>query len=245
MTLLKIECLKLRRARLWLPLMILPLLSVLYGSINFAGNQEVLKSQWLSLWTQVYLFYGSFFFPCMIGIVCAYVWYSEHKHNTIKLLLTSAYSLRQIIWAKMIVAFGLVMLSQAYFLVLYSLSGFFFHFTMAYPLELIFWALAASLFSLALIAIQSYLSLVVKSFAPPVALSMLLGLGGFILTAQNVVPELGYVLASSKLASLMNQMESVHLALPMTMWLRFIVYSALIVLLSVFLQRKYLKRQLR
>ncbi|MBF7094600.1 ABC transporter permease [Streptococcus sp. HF-1907] len=245
MTLLKIECLKLRRARLWLPLMILPLLSVLYGSINFAGNQEVLKSQWLSLWTQVYLFYGSFFFPCMIGIVCAYVWYSEYKHNTIKLLLTSAYSLRQIIWAKMIVAFGLVMLSQAYFLVLYSLSGFFFHFTMAYPLELIFWALAASLFSLALIAIQSYLSLVVKSFAPPVALSMLLGLGGFILTAQNVVPELGYVLASSKLASLMNQMESVHLALPMTMWLRFIVYSALIVLLSVFLQRKYLKRQLR
>lgn len=245
MTLLKIECLKLRRARLWLPLLILPLLSVLYGSINFAGNQEILKSQWLSLWTQVYLFYGSFFFPCMIGIVCAYIWYGEHKHNNLKLLLTSAYSLNQIIWAKMLVAFGLVMLSQVYFMALYSLSGFFFHFTMAYPLELILWALVASLFSLALVAIQSYLSLVVKSFAPPVALSMLIGLGGFILSAQNIFPELGYLLASSKLASLMNQMESVHLALPMAVWLRFIVYSVLIVLLSVFLQRQHLKNQMK
>ncbi|WP_317334570.1 ABC transporter permease [Streptococcus orisratti] len=245
MTLLKIECLKLRRARLWLPLLILPLLSVLYGSINYAGNQGILKKEWLSLWTQVYLFYGSFFFPCMIGIVCAYIWYGEHKHNNIKLLLTSAYSLKQIIWAKMLVAFTLVMLSQVYFLGLYSLSGFFFHFKMAYPLELLGWNLIATLFSIALVAIQSYLSLVIKSFAPPVALSMLVGLGGFILTAQNLIPELGNVLASLKLALLMNQMNTAHVSLPFDMWLRFILYSALIVMLSVHLQKSHLKGQMK
>lgn len=245
MTLLKIECLKLRRARLWLPLLILPLLSVLYGSVNYAGNQGILHKEWLSLWTQVYLFYGAFFFPCMIGIVCAYIWYGEHKHNNIKLLLTSAYSLRQIIWAKMLLALALVMLSQVYFLGLYSLSGFFFHFKMAYPLELLGWNLIATLFSIALVAIQSYLSLVIKSFAPPVALSMLVGLGGFILTVQNLIPELGYVLASLKLASLMNQTDTAHIVLPMSMWLRFVIYSALIVLVSVFLQRRHLKRQMK
>ena len=149
------------------------------------------------------------------------------------------------IWAKMLVAFTLVMLSQVYFWGLYSLSGFFFHFKMAYPLELLGWNLIATLFSIALVAIQSYLSLVIKSFAPPVALSMLVGIGGFILTAQNIIPELGNVLASSTLALLMNQMNTAHVSLPFDMWLRFILYSALIVMLSVHLQKRHLKGQMK
>lgn len=241
MTLFKVEVLKLRRARLWLPLLIMPLLSILYGSLNYAGNQGILQKEWLSLWTQVYLFYGLFFFPCIVGIVCAYIWYGEHKHHNVKLLLTSAYSLRKIIWAKMLVAFVLVMLSQVYFLGLYSLSGLFFHFKMAFPLELIFWALVASCFSIGLVAIQSYLSLVVKSFAPPIALSMLVGILGFLLSVQNIIPELSYVLASSKLSSLMNQTNTTHLALPLCMWIRFIIYTTAIVTISLFLQKKHLK----
>lgn len=62
MNLIKIELLKLRRARFWLPLLVLPFLSVVYGSTNFAGNQSVLKQEWLSLWTQVYFFMEVFSF---------------------------------------------------------------------------------------------------------------------------------------------------------------------------------------
>ncbi|WP_236683005.1 ABC transporter permease [Streptococcus sp. X16XC17] len=145
---------KLKRSRIWLPIFILPLISVLYGSVNFAANRSVLQREWLSLWTQVYLFYGAFFFPCLIGIICAYIWYSEHKRNSLRLLLTSAFSLSQLIWAKMLLAFGLVLLSQIYFWVLYGISGLLFQFEMSFPLELFFWALITSLFSLVIVSIQ-------------------------------------------------------------------------------------------
>ena len=74
---------------------------------------------------------------------------------------------------------------------------------------------------------------------------MLVGFGGFILTAQNLIPELGNVLASSKLALLMNQMNTAHVSLPFDMWLRFVLYSALIVMLSVHLQKRHLKGQMK
>ncbi|WP_165209084.1 ABC transporter permease [Streptococcus tangpeifui] len=242
MALIKIELLKLRRARFWLPLLVLPLLSVVYGSVNFAGNIGVLKREWLSLWTQVYLFYGSFFFPGMIGIVCAYIWNSEHKRNSLKLLLTSAYSFSSIVWAKIIVAFGLILISQLYFLSLYAISGLLFKFEMAFPTPLLLWAILASLFSVSLVAIQTYLSLRIKSFAPPVALAMVIGVFGFILTAQHIVPELGYVLPFAKLAASMNQMTAVNPEITSFEWLRLILYTVLLVLGASFLQIRHLKK---
>lgn len=242
MTLVKIELLKLRRARFWLPLLILPLLSIIYGSVNFAGNIEILKREWLSLWTQVYLFYGSFFFPCMVGIICAYIWYSEHKNNSLKLLLTAAYSFSNIIWAKTAVAFGLIFLSQLYFLSLYAVSGLLFQFQMAFPVTLFLWTTLASLFSIALVAIQAYLSLRIKSFAPPVALSMIIGVVGFILTSQHVIPELGYLLPFAKLAASMNQMTSVNPEITSLEWLKLTVYATITMVLFVYLQRRHLKK---
>lgn len=244
-TLINIEWLKLKGSRIWLPILVLPLISVIYGSVNYAGNRGVLQHEWLSLWTQVYLFYGAFFFPCLIGIICAYIWYSEHKRQAIKLLLTSAFSFRDIIWAKMLVAFSLVMLSQLYFLSLYVISGLLFRFEMAFPLELLFWALLTSLFSLVLVAIQSYLSLRIASFAPPVALSMLLGIGGFVLSAQAIFPELAYLLASSKLSLAINQMTTPHLELPLADWARLVGYSVLLLVFFVTLQHRFLKKCLR
>lgn len=245
MTLIKIELMKLKGSRLWIPLLVLPLISVIYGSVNYAGNQSVLQREWLSLWTQVYLFYGLFFFPSLIGIVCAYIWHGEHKHNSLHLLLTSAYSFRQIIWAKVIVAFGLIILSQVYFLGLYGASGLFFHFQMAFPVELLIWAFVTSLFALPLVLIQTYFSLRIRAFAPPVALSMFLGVVAFLLSVQNVIPELNYLVASSKLASYINQATSVHLDISLAIWFRLIGYSALLVVLFSYLQKKYLRNLLK
>lgn len=244
MKLLKIELMKLKGSWIWLPLLVLPLISVIYGSMNYAGNQSVLQKEWLSLWTQVYLFYGMFFFPSLIGVVCAFIWHSEHKHNSLKLLLTSAFSFGELIWAKVIVAFGLILLSQVYFLVLYGVSGLFFHFKTVFPLELLFWAFVTSLFSLPLVFIQTYLSLRIKSFAPPVALSMLLGIFAFLMGVQNILPELNYLFASAKMASYINQATSVHLSLSMSVWLRLIGYSVVLTILFLQLQKRYLKHLL-
>ncbi len=60
---ISVELMKLRRSRIWLILMILPIISVLIGSVNFYLNQGVLKYEWYSLWSQVSLFYGEFFYP--------------------------------------------------------------------------------------------------------------------------------------------------------------------------------------
>ncbi|MGT2754518.1 ABC transporter permease [Streptococcus ovis] len=244
MTLIKIELMKLKGSWIWLPLLVLPLISVIYGSVNFAGNQSVLQREWLSLWTQVYLFYGMFFFPSLIGVVCAFIWHSEHKHNSLRLLLTSAYTFSQMIWAKVAVAFGLVLLSQVYFLVLYGVSGLLFHFQSAFPLELLFWAFVTSLFALPLVLIQNYLSLRIKSFAPPVALSMLLGVVAFLMGVQNIIPELNYLFASAKMASYINQATSVHLSLSAPVWLRLIGYSIILIILFTHLQKRYLKQLL-
>ncbi|MDW0060552.1 MAG: ABC transporter permease [Clostridioides difficile] len=76
------EILKLKNSFIWYVLLALPLISVLIGSGNFYLNQGILKKEWYSLWTQVSLFYGEFFFPILIAIFCAYICRLEHmNHN--------------------------------------------------------------------------------------------------------------------------------------------------------------------
>ena len=51
------EWLKLSHSRIWVILLILPIISVLIGSANFYLNQGVLKNEWYSLCSQVSLLY--------------------------------------------------------------------------------------------------------------------------------------------------------------------------------------------
>ena len=62
------EILKLKGSKIALPVILLPLISVLLGSGNFVANPHELVNGWYSLWTQVALFYGYFFYPIIISI---------------------------------------------------------------------------------------------------------------------------------------------------------------------------------
>lgn len=147
MSLLHIEWMKLKRSKIWLPILILPFFSIAYGSINYSANREILQSQWISLWTRVYLFYGSFFYPCLIALICAFIWHSEHKQGGVKLLLTSGTPLYKILFAKMVVANLVAFLAQAYFMLGFFIAGQFFHFSMPFPKVFIPWLLVITLFS--------------------------------------------------------------------------------------------------
>ena len=46
------ERLKLRRSPVWLAFIALPMISAFFGTFNYLNNIELLKSEWLSLWTQ-------------------------------------------------------------------------------------------------------------------------------------------------------------------------------------------------
>ena len=54
---LRAELIKLKRSSLWVIAVILPLLAVTTGSLNYWGNREVLDQAWASLFGQVFLFY--------------------------------------------------------------------------------------------------------------------------------------------------------------------------------------------
>ncbi|MGT2930666.1 hypothetical protein ACVR1G_10705 [Streptococcus dentasini] len=65
---------------------------------------------------------------------------------------------------------------------------------------------------------------------------------GFVLTAQDIVPELDYVLPFAKLAASMNQMTAVNPEITSFEWLRLVLYTVLIVLGASFLQIRHLKK---
>ena len=51
---LRAELIKLKRSSLWVIAVILPLLAVTTGSLNYWGNREVLDQAWASLFGQVF-----------------------------------------------------------------------------------------------------------------------------------------------------------------------------------------------
>lgn len=90
------EFLKLRHSRIGFVLVVLPLISMLIGCLNFYFNQGVLTNGWYSLWTQVSLFYGEFFLPILIAICCAYVCRLEHLNRNWNMLMTSPVSVSSV-----------------------------------------------------------------------------------------------------------------------------------------------------
>lgn len=245
MLFLKMEILKIRRSRLWLPLLVLPVLAILFGTGNYLGNREVLQREWLSLFTQVYLFYSMLFFPTLVGLLVAFVWHNEHKKNALKLMLVSRYSPLAMVMTKTGLVFGLVMVAQLFLLLLYGLVGAFLHFEMGFPWVLCAYTLAGTLFILPLIAIQSYLSLRVKSFALPVACAMGLGLIGFFVSAQSHIPELANVFAFSKITLVLNNLDSLMIDLAVGECLKMSGWSFLVTVGFSLLQLYYFEKMRR
>ena len=65
---LKLEFKKIKIINILLVSLIIPLLANAFGLINFMGNRETLINEWQSMWTQVSLFYFSFFYIPLIAI---------------------------------------------------------------------------------------------------------------------------------------------------------------------------------
>ncbi|NLQ79138.1 ATP-binding cassette domain-containing protein [Streptococcus mutans] len=74
------------------------------------------------------------------------------------------------------------------------------------------------------------------------ALSMIIGIFSFILTAQNIIPELGYILPFSKLAASMNHMTSVNPEITNLEWFKLGAYTVVIVLIFTSLQIRHLRK---
>ena len=207
---LKIEFKKLKLFSLLSTVLIIPLLANTFGTINYLQNQEVLKNKWESLWTQTSLFYFMFFIIPLISIIVSSLWSVEHKAG-LKLIRTSPLKNINFIIAKSIIAFIIIAFTQIYFLLLFVLSGKFICGLNIERLGLYIYYIGISILSsLPIIAIMNYLSLKIKSLGLIVLVSVLISIFGFGLVAQNIIPSLQNIIASSKLAITTNHFDLIN-----------------------------------
>ena len=192
---IRAELMKCRRSPVWLAFVVLPLFPAILGTVNYLGNLEVLQSQWYSLWTQHVLFASLFFLPAQLGVFCAWQWRLEHTDHNWNQAMTAPVPARDLYLAKLILAAGVSFLAQAAIGVLFVISGKLAGIDAPIPPELPGWLFFGGLGGVAVCALQLYLSLVIRAFAIPVAIALVGGIAGLMLTSQG----LGYAFPYSLL----------------------------------------------
>jgi hypothetical protein len=170
---LRAELVKLKRSSTWLIALILPLLAVTTGTVNLAKNIDLLDAGWASFTSQVVLFYGLLFFSMGIGVLTATVWRMEHRGTNWNLLLTTTRQPVRLVLAKIAAIAVPVAAMQAVLVVATFVSGrFVLHLEGAFPWQFALVCALAVVAALPLIAVQSLLSMLLRSFAAPVAICL-------------------------------------------------------------------------
>ncbi|WP_276881431.1 ABC transporter permease [Anaerococcus tetradius] len=229
---LKLEFKKIKIINILLVSLIIPLLANAFGLINFMGNRETLTNEWQSLWTQVSLFYFSFFFIPLIAIIIASLWATEHKAG-LKFIRLSPRKNIDFIIAKLIVAFIIISLCQIYFLALFYLGGKFIGGFSSINFNIYFYYIGLSiLLSLPIIAIFEALTIRLKSFGIIVLLSSIFTIIGFASAYQSLK-----IVGLSFLAIEANNFRFIS---PQNL-LELIVFALGEVLIFLYLANKFLK----
>lgn len=183
---MKTEQKKLKHSHLWLVFAGIPLLPTVLGGGNYLNNLEMLKSGWYSLWTQHSLFYASFFYGPLIAIYCSYIWRVEHLNYNWNSLMTMPTSERDIFLAKLLMALRCTVALQLWVGVLFILSGKIVGLPGLPPGEILFWLLRGSLGGIVTAALQLVLSMMIRSFAVPVAMALLGSVAGFLMSSKGM-----------------------------------------------------------
>uniref|UniRef100_UPI00280489BB ABC transporter permease n=1 Tax=uncultured Anaerococcus sp. TaxID=293428 RepID=UPI00280489BB len=176
---LKLEFKKIKFTNILLVSLIIPLLANAFGLINYMGNRETLTAEWQSLWTQVSLFYFSFFYIPLIAIVIASLWATEHKAG-LKFIRLSPQKNIAFAIAKISLAFIIICFCQIYFLALFYLGGKYIGGFSRIDFGIYFYYTGLSiLLALPIIGIFGTLAIRIRSFGIIVLLSTVFTMIGF------------------------------------------------------------------
>ena len=192
----------------WLPLLlavlVIPLLATSFGTFNYMGNRAILTHEWESLFTQIALFYFSFFYVPLIAIIVALLWQVEHKAGLNFIRLSSAKH-SQFIFAKCFLALAFVLIAQIFFFSCFFLAGRFVCGFSDLDFSLYFYYFFASIFlAIPAVFIFSALSIRMKSLGGVTLLSVALSMFGFLACAQQFIPMIENAFALNTLAYEMN-----------------------------------------
>lgn len=232
---LNAELQKCRRSPVWLAFLVLPIFPAILGTGNYLSNLDALGNGWYSLWSQHTLFSSMFFLPALLGVFCSWQWQLEHTDHNWNSFLTAPVPVRDLYAAKLILAAGVSVLAQGCIGVLFLLSGKIAGLSAPIPPELLSWLLYGALGGVAVCAVQLFLSLIIRAFAPPVALALIGGIAGLLFTARG----LGYAFPYSLLCLGMRANNPQMVLRPFSFLLSVLIYSIVFVFLALW----YLKRR--
>ena len=179
---IRMEQEKLRHSHLWLAFLVIPVIPAFMGGGNYLQNQGMLKAEWYSLWTQCSLFYSSFFYGPLIALYCAYIWRVEHLEHNWNRLMTMPVPVEEVFLSKLCLALGCTVFLQLWMWVLFTITGRVVGLDGMPPLEILLWLLRGSVGGMGIVALQLVLSMMIRSFAVPIALALLGSVLGLMLS---------------------------------------------------------------
>lgn len=182
---IRAELIKLRRSFIWIVFLLLPVISAVMGCFNYLQNLEILTSQWYSLWTQVTLFYSNFFFPPLIAVYCSYLWRLENFNHNRNALFTSPIPISTLYMSQFLAIAAITLATQLWIGCLYLIIGLLIGLPGLPPAQILFWLLRGCIGGLAIAALQLLLSAVWRSFALPIAIALLAGVFGVVVSSAG------------------------------------------------------------
>ena len=164
------EFVKLKRSMSLAIVIILPTVLAVTGVVNTLVDGNPLEDGWHTLWLRAVVFYGLFPLAIGIGILASLVWRSEHRGSNWNALMSGPTRSSSVVIAKaaavslLAVCMQLVMLVAVIVLgkVVFGLPG-------MLPSEYFLISLLIALASIPVAALQSGLSMLMRSFAAPIA----------------------------------------------------------------------------
>lgn len=206
-TAIRCERLKCKGTLIWPAFFLIPIIPVLLGCGNYLSNLELLKSEWYSLWTQVTLFYATFFFAPLIGAYCSFLWRYENFNGCRNTLFSAPVSYGVIYLSKLILVCILAALTQLWFAALFFAAGKIAGLPGLPPADLLTWMIRGLAGAFVTAALQFFISAEIRNFATPIALGLAGGVCG--LLAANTRAGLFFPYSQMLLGMNSNKSEDV------------------------------------
>lgn len=170
---IKSENQKLKHSVIFPACIVIPVIPAIMGTFNYLQNLSILKGQWYSLWTQLTLFYATFFYAPLIALYCSYLWRLEHQGNNWNIFMSMPVSVSCLFLGKLAVILRVTLITQFWVGILFLVSGKLIGLPGMIPLQIIFWLLRGSLAAIAIGALQLLLSMVIRSFSVPIGIALI------------------------------------------------------------------------
>lgn len=230
---MKSEQIKIRRSFIWIAFVLTPLIPAVMGTQNYLNNIALLKSEWFSLWTQETLFYSNFFFAPLIAIYCSYLWRMENQNKNRHMLLTQPVLVRNIFLGKFITILKITFFTQFWVFLLYLISGKLVALSGLPPAQTFVYTLRGLLGGAVIAALQLLISMIIRSFAAPIAIAVIGSISGLI--AANSKYGICYPYSLMMLGMNANKSDDMLSGSSLPFFLSCLFYLVLFCCIAVFL----------